>query len=108
MVPLPIARGTQVRSDLTDLDTKVGSADDCQKIGGPSEREQLERRQTLRVALAVFLIWIAVTSTSKAGQIGFAPPCTPSCTLSSIQFDGFTPLPIADKGSVDRGNQQAV
>ncbi len=55
-----------------------------------TELEQLRRRQTLRIALALFLVWIALTASSNA-----AGPCeTPNTIGLPIQLDGFTPSPV--------------
>ncbi len=52
--------------------------------------EQLRRRQTLRIALAAILAWIAISTSSQgAGLCGMPNPCG-----WPLQFDGFTPSTI--------------
>ncbi len=82
-----------MHSKFTGTDSqKEASSDDLDEI------DQLHRRQTLRITLAIFLIWIAVTSTSQAAQFCLRTnePGAP------IQLDGFTPGPIADQMNVDQ------
>ena len=62
---------------------------------GPSPIEQLQRRQALRITLAFFLIWIAVTSSAKAACVN---ELTPSCLL---QLDGFTAVPSFEESISD-------
>jgi hypothetical protein len=67
-----------------------------------SDREQVQRRQAVKIVMAIVLIWIALTSSSKAVspdsiEAPYGTPCgvpdgsTVGCQL---QFDGFTPLPV--------------
>lgn len=52
--------------------------------------ERLQRRQALRIAMAVLLVWLAISSSSKgAGLCGSLNPCG-----LPIQLDGFTPATI--------------
>jgi len=82
-----------VHSNFTDPDSQAETSND-----DLNEIEQLQRRQTLRITLAIFLIWIAVTSTSRAAQF-----CLPTNAPGSpIQLDGFTPVSIVDQAGADQ------
>ena len=101
-----IARTCSVSSPVNENEETF--RDPRQSACTTSENDQrtnqalLRRRQALRITLAFFLIWIAVTSTAKASCIDHLPE---SCLL---QFDGFTPVPdLEHSRSVSQSQHQA-
>lgn len=82
-----------MRSNLTGSDTHFKTPNDDR-----TEISQLKRRQTLRIAMAIFLIWIACTSKSDAAEF-----CLQSVVYGTqMQFDGFTSIPDIDQAIDDQ------
>ncbi len=72
-------------------------------------RQPVRRRQVLKVALAIVLIWIAISSNSDAADgccqssIG-----VPDLIGQSLQLDGFTSLPDGHEFVIADSNRSAV